>query len=1056
MATETDPRNQFDLIPRTPNTLARQDLFDLLDAYAGYRVVLVTAPPGYGKTTLIADFLRQRGVPAAWHTLDDRDRDLPGLYQNVLRALRPFALTEALSDGPTPTPKECAEGISGLLREHIRGHFFLVLDDLQTAVGSVQVEAWLKHLVELLPPHIHLALISRTLPDLPIAELIARRAVLAIGHKQLRFSADEAAALAQRVGSIISADQIAQRTQQLEGWPAGVAIALQPLPEEVERSLLQGQYGPEALFNSLAALLMVRQPPVLRDFLTSSAVLRRMTPELCRKVLGYVDGDALLHQVQSRGLFITQVGGGFSYHRLFRDFLQDELRRINPQRYAALHQSAAEWFAAHGDLELAFEHHLAAGQVERALALVRGAHMALYTQGHIETLLKWRALLEDDARHVPELVYKCALIHTDRYRFDDAEAELMMAGEGFAAVGDRVGLGDVTMQRCLIALMRGAHADVIALADPVADDDALPARLRARATHYLGMAHLGLGEIMTALDLLEAVAPIYEAEANWDALAAVLQDTEVAYTRLGWLDESSRCLQRVVVLRRQLGRADALALALNNLGYHYHQRHQYQEAIAALEEGLAVIAETTSQRARSYLLWSLGDVRRDLGDYTAAQTHYDQAHALSAGFEPWLQHAITLSMSTLLRWQGFQPLAERLACEVSAAGTMQGTADQLAARVRLWMAHAHHGDPAGALAALRALLDTVDAGQAGPEHKLGLLFCAHAALLAGDAPASAAHLRQLEGLQADARSPLSPELVGEIARSPRLHAFITAHGHYPLIQAALASHQILAGPVNGAEASHQADSARTIYSIRVMTLGHESIEHDGLPVLTGAWRAHRAREFFLYLLFNGAQTRDQICVEFWPESSSSEVRSNFHTTIYRARQALGENAIVLHNEQYMINPALDLYCDARLFETRVKQALNMPLNNGATQDLYHKALQLYRGDFLTSLDTTWVVIHREHLRELYLRALAGKGQCALNLGDPHETIRLAQSILRIDAYKEEAYRMLFRAHARLGESSKVLAVYREMEHIFRDELGITPSQETIHLMQQLIQNKALT
>ena len=114
--------------------------------------------------------------------------------------------------------------------------------------------------------------------------------------------------------------------------------------------------------------------------------------------------------------------------------------------------------------------------------------------------------------------------------------------------------------------------------------------------------------------------------------------------------------------------------------------------------------------------------------------------------------------------------------------------------------------------------------------------------------------------------------------------------------------------------------ANSVYSLRVQTLGKEIIERDGVLVLSTEWRAAAARELFFYLLFGGAQSRERISLDFWPDSTPARVRSNFHTTLYRVRQALGENIIVYKDENYCVNPDLDIWCDAHEFEALVKKA----------------------------------------------------------------------------------------------------------------------------------------
>lgn len=1041
-------------IPRTVNTIERSVLNSFLSGFRGYRVLLVTAPPGYGKTTAVAQFAEREQLPTAWHTIEERDRDLPNLQQHTLQALSTVIPGIRQREDEDLSPHECAEIIAGHIRDSATDHFLLVLDDLHLLSGAAQIELWLRALVELLPSKCHLVLISRTVPDLPLAELIAKRQIAAIGQSQLRFTDEEALALARNYGSAVSDDQIRQRVRHLEGWPAGLSMALQPLPNEIELQLARGQQGPEALFFMLAELMLQKQPPVLRDFLLASSVLPRLTPELCSRILSFANSDDALEWTSSRGLFVTQVAGGYVYHRLFRQFLQDTLKHTNPGRYIELHAKAGNWFRDNGDIEAAFEHYVAANMIPQALALAEHMHMAYFSQGKVETLLHWRSMLGSHAERIPYLLYKCAIIYTDRYLYAEAEAELAVTQRAFERSGDVFGLADVELLHMLILRRRGEHHEIIERASALLARAELPDRITTRAKHYLALSHLALGDIETAITLLEAMLPFYHHQQDLYTLSLVLQDLEVAYSKQGDLDSASRCLQQVVSIRRQLRRPDALALALNNLGYHYHQRHNYKEALRTIEEGLRVVVQTSNRRAESYLLWTMGDISRDLGDYETAQRHYDRAYELSGGMETSLQRSITLSMSVLYRWQGEHALAERLARETLAyyppAEDNAKTPDGLLAQAKMWIAHAYHVDVRAALLQLDKTLCALKPHNITEEFRLTALYCALAAQRAGITKVAEAYLNQALTGSPTGENTLSPEMLAEIANASELRGYIESNAVYRDVKRAIdklkASQSHLPAIRSTPKTTAKPDLT---YSLRVFTLGAEVIERNGQVVPVSAWRASRAREFFLYLLLEGAQTRDAISLAFWPDSTIKRVRSNFHTTLYRARQALGENVVVFDDELYKVNPEIEIACDALELDDCVRQARMLQPIDARADDLYQRAVTLYRGDFLTSIDSAWVDEYRRHLYETYVEALLGSGHCARARGDFRTAISTYRYALQQEPYRESIHRALFLCYADLGEPYQVLTHFREMQSLFQAELGINPSPETIQLVQTL-------
>jgi DNA-binding SARP family transcriptional activator len=239
------------------------------------------------------------------------------------------------------------------------------------------------------------------------------------------------------------------------------------------------------------------------------------------------------------------------------------------------------------------------------------------------------------------------------------------------------------------------------------------------------------------------------------------------------------------------------------------------------------------------------------------------------------------------------------------------------------------------------------------------------------------------------------------------------------------------------------------YYLRVLTLGDESFNRDGQPIPTSDWRSSRSKEFFLYLLFNGPTRREELSLMFWPDHAPSRVRSNFHTTLYRARSALGDNVILYEGDVYRLNPHVSIWCDAKIFTEYVQQAQMLGYADVRADDLYRKALSYYHGDFLPTLDTEWIMLRRTALHEQYIRAQIGSGHCARVRRDYEAALSLFRRVLLLDPYREDAYRGIFTCYAEMGERHLLIKHYQEMIRFFQAELGISPSPETSSHVQQL-------
>lgn len=1038
-------------IPQVTGAIARPRLLATLQSALEHKLTLICAPPGYGKTTIAAQFASQTPEAVAWQTLEERDRDLPNLYNQALHALDTIVPgTRNLIAMPGFRPGEMATLLTDHLRANTSRPVLLVLDDIQLISGAIAAEAWLQAFVEQIPSTLHLVLIGRVLPNLPLTEMIARGEVLALGQEQLRFTPTEIYELARDsrgvVRTMAEAEDLAAR---LEGWPAGTVLALHPLPAELERAILQGGAGPEALFDALANSMLEMQPPGLRDFLLSASTLLRITPDLCTNVLQLTNAAHWLAETQQRNLFLSRVAGGFVFHRLFRNFLQRQLEQTNPELYLSLHTRAAEWFRAQNLVDWSFEHYLAADLIEQAAALADEVALTFFSQGKSETLLEWRGKLGAERVLAPNLLYHCARVLTDRYRYDQAEQTLDEAQRIFASLDDHAGVARVRLQKTFITLQRGNFRDAAMAAAQLTHTLPEEPDLRGNAYKILGVAHLRIGEIAAGIQYLEQALELHRRDGDAYALANVLQDLSVAFWQVGRFDRANACLQEVVALRRSLGSPGALAAALNNLGSYYHMGGQYEQAAATYQEGLSIVARVPDRRVESALLWSLGELRRDQGLFEDALKLHNRALALIGSSDPWLRCAVMVSSSTLYRWWGRLREAESYAEKAcTLAGQFDLALEKLTAKAALWATRTHQNHAEGARAVLEDLIGELQNQEAHSELARIQILAAAAALLLNDEPGAEQHLKRA---LREAQSIGSIQvLAAEVINTPVLDMHVAKHAHkYSELVIALKHLRFAQLNAQRPARLNQVTPSGT-YSLRAYTLGREHLERDGIEVVSADWRSNAAQGLFYYLLFKGPASREQISLVFWPDSSASRVRSNFHTTLYRTRRTLGENVIVFENGMYALDPNLDLWCDAHEFEQLVRQARLLPIRDARTEDLWRRAVALYRGDFLPSWDREWTDVYRTELMDMFLEALVRLGQCASARHDPREAIAVLRRALEIDPYREDVHRMIMTCYAELGEKNQVLNQLQKLEFLLEEELAISPSDETVALARALL------
>ena len=407
-----------------PGFVPRPRLADRLDEGLGRGLVLVCAPAGSGKTALLADWARRGRRPVAWLSLDAGDNDPARFWRHAVAALDGLCpgIGERIGPllGPPPPPSFeplVTALINDLTARPEAGEVLLVLDDYHL-VGSQPVHASVGFLLEHLPPGLHPVLASRADPPLALARLRARGQLAELRAAELRFTADEAAAMLREVaGADLPDAAVAALAARAEGWAAGLQLAGLSLrgQEDVAGFVAAFTGSHRYVLDYLAEEVLERQSEQVRAFLLETSVLERLSGALCDAVTGRTGSQALLEQVERAGLFLVpldEVRGWWRYHHLFADLLRARLQQQQPDRVPELHRNAATWYEQRGLADDAIRHAVAAGEMTWAARLIeRHYDAAFFLRGEAATIHRWLAALPEDlVRSRPRLLLGQALM----------------------------------------------------------------------------------------------------------------------------------------------------------------------------------------------------------------------------------------------------------------------------------------------------------------------------------------------------------------------------------------------------------------------------------------------------------------------------------------------------------------------------------------------------------------------------------------------------------------------------------------------------------------------
>jgi LuxR family maltose regulon positive regulatory protein len=436
-----------------PDLVPRPRLAERLDESLARGLVLVCAPAGYGKTVLLADWVRRSEHPAAWLSLDAGDNDPARFWRHAMAALdraRPGVSDRVAALLGPPAPSSFQGFVTALINELASepdaGEALLVLDDYHV-IGAQPVHESLAFLLEHRPAGIRTVLASRSDPPLPLARLRARGQLAELRAAELRFTSDEAAALLRHAGAgsglALPDASVAALAARAEGWAAGLQLAGLSLrgQQDVAGFVAAFTGSHRYILDYLTEEVLERQSEQVRAFLLETSVLDRLSGELCDAVTGRAGSQVLLEQVEQAGLFLVpldEVRGWWRYHHLFADLLRARLQQEQPARAAQLHRNAAAWYQRHELADDAIRHATAAADMTWAARLIEQHFDAFfYLRGETATIRRWLSALPADVlRSRPRLLLIEAQLAAAGGRLDVVERSVAAAERAAAATAE--------------------------------------------------------------------------------------------------------------------------------------------------------------------------------------------------------------------------------------------------------------------------------------------------------------------------------------------------------------------------------------------------------------------------------------------------------------------------------------------------------------------------------------------------------------------------------------------------------------------------------------------
>lgn len=1023
-------------------TLHRPRLFDRLSQALRGRLTLVAADAGFGKTTLLSDYIHKSGRATAWVRLDAFDNDPAVFTRHLIDALLPHVRRGRRAQlrrgiGLVGDWITAAELLSALAQD-VRHDVVLVLDD-HHVLNAPTLSAGMTRWIEDLPPRVHLVILSRTDPELPLARWRAEGNLAEFGSDDLRFTpAELRALLVGQHGLPLTDTSLRVLAAKTEGWAAGIVLALNAAlsqgPAQAAQTIGSLSGSSRHIYDYLVQEAFDRQTADAQRFLLATSLLSRFTAEIAGALLGIRSARRIVSHLERSHLFVVALDRErrwYRYHHLFQEFLRRIFTERDPDEVRAVHLRAVRLWEEEGEVAEAIEHALAAGSHDDAARLVAAVGDDVIATGQFDTVRRWIARIpaRNWDRH-PRLFLArgmCEMVVGDR---EAGARTFYRAYVGLRDTGDREGEVEGLRQFAARVLEHGGWHDpdgepagpwrewrrqlraIFQNIQPRLQE--FPAPARANLLHLMGWMREVDGEFDAAEGLQrEAYALALESGDEWAQLSALRALARVLTTR-GRVAEACRVFEAVIETSRNLGWAHEEAHFHVFLSELLADTGHVEDAEAHLREAsaLAQIAPCRFLNQQAHFLRALvaqassaqdaEDLLRDAVETLNDQDRYARACAL---------------MGLLLARRDAQ------------------AAEEFARRAVLTAANIGPIDHGRALLALGTVTRSSER-------------CREAAGLLEGAPhwKAMALVRAAEYASGDRAADAHRAALGALQSVPdEAWSFLVAH----------AGDALAAYRDDPAIGPRLAAALRTKPTRRVTTearcLGTFELLREGISVPASAWERASTRRLLQYLLVHDRPAhREEVLEALWPDLEPAQAGNQLRVALSRLRRVLepvraprtpssliviAGSTLALARDRFVI--------DIDRFAAAAARASSSEENTRRSALL--EAVGLYRGDLLEdSPYEDWIQPHRERLARRYLEILAMLATDEERSGEWASALERWRRIVDRDPGAEHAYRGLMRCYAAMGRAADVLRAFDDCRTALAD-LGAGPSAETLAL-----------
>jgi LuxR family transcriptional regulator, maltose regulon positive regulatory protein len=1062
------------LIPQLGNThVYRERLTDILHNNIQKRLQVISAPAGYGKTTLLSDFVHNIGIPVCWYSISMEDEEDPKLLiEGILASIKSQfpnfgKLTTSWLASMYDISKDAPHLLTILANEindSIPDYLVFVLEDYHLIQHSQSAKYLLNLFVNRLPDNCHLIISSRTQVELPIiSSMLLNNQVTILSMSHLSFTAAEAKRLsATCFGRNLTNGDANKLVEETGGWAISLVLHLNNIDtnESFDHSIITQ----DQVFRYMTVEVFEKQLPDIQNFLLASSTIDDMEFELIEQLIPGVNYHKIMNYLTQQNLFLQCVNKEiecYRYHQLFKDFLQDKLRRDDSTEFRLLHYKAALLYERERNWIVAITHYQKSQKYREIVRIIKDVGPSLHKAGKWTVIQRWFNILPVNLKSSdPELVLldaKC-LIHLG----NTDKAKELLTGLLNRPLGEADWLLKSETLSWLGAVYRlsGYFREAknhVSNAVSLLEEHHGPVELLGAYHRRLGDIYKDQGQFFSALKHLRIAQKYYTTVFDISALAIVHNSLGVTYKRLGQLTRAKMHFEKARVGWMKVDNPGELAATLNNIGTIYQRFGQYDLALDVYNSGLEKARQTGYLRIEAVIKISIADTLRDLSRFDNALENYNEGIELARE-----------TMEATFIAYGTAGVGEtyRLLGQYDKARTLLEEARHQAEDQKQLYETALFDIQLGIIDYETGQLELAKTKLSSAGKQLQTM---------GDRDALATvyfHLAQVSFLSREytlakewliKTSRLADELgyenfmiVEGKKTLPLIHYGVTigiGNGRFVrLLEKIRALNETKqTQETNGLLIS---PNSKTEHDVEVRALGLTEVTVNHQQVTDVDWRSSRAKEIFFYLLtYPGGRTKEQITAALWPDLSPAKGSSNFHINLFRARRALFPGIFSLEDGKYRINSDLRVWFDVSEFERLVAIADKHP-QDGNENTALERAVELYAGPFLTEFYTEWVEIRRRELEYTYLKILSLLANIHAKKGNINRAVTLLEKSIAIDPYQEENYYRIMRLYLERENTLLARRVYQQYINSLAGEKELDVSPEIKELFQKLVVREA--